>query len=247
MPVELPRVKTLHLLTIACAIAAPLSPAWAADAGWSFLVQPYLMLPAMDGSAAVRGFDANVDVGRQDVISNLNIGFLGYAEASNGTVAIGIDVNYVNLDANPDDSRTSANVTQTVVQPMLFYKVADKFELLAGLRYNKVKLGLESDIPAIDGAERSKDWVDPILGFRFAAPIGGNNSFSVLANVGGFGIGSDLAIQVKPMLSFGISTNATIDVGYQIVYMDYESGSGADRFVYDVLTDGPVIGVSFRF
>lgn len=240
-------MRTLQRIVIACAIAAPISPACAQEAGWSFLLQPYLMLPAMDGSAGVRGFDADVDVGRKDIISNLNIGFLGYAEASNGTVAIGVDVNYMNLDANPDDSRTRANVSQTAVQPMLFYKLVDKFELMAGLRYNKVKLGLESDIPAIDGAERSKDWVDPILGFRFAAPIGGNNSFSVLANVGGFGIASDLAIQVKPMLSFGISRSTTIDVGYQIVYMDYETGSGADRFKYDVLTDGPIVGISFRF
>ncbi|WP_426256996.1 hypothetical protein, partial [Sphingomonas sp. DC2300-3] len=30
-------------------------------------------------------------------------------------------------------------------------------------------------------------------------------------------------------------------------YMDYESGSGPDRFAYDVLTDGPIIGISFRF
>lgn len=240
-------MKKLHFIAISCAIAAPLSPALAADAGWSFLVQPYVMLPAMDGSAAVRGFDANVDVGRKDIISNLNFGFLGYAEASNGTVAFGLDANYMNLDANPDDNRTRANVSQTALQPMLFYKLVDKFELMAGLRYNKVKLGLESDFPVIDGAERTKDWLDPIVGFRFAAPIGANNSFSVLANVGGFGVGSDIAIQVKPMLSFGISRTTTIDLGYQIVYMDYETGSGTDRFAYDVLTEGPIIGVSFRF
>lgn len=244
---ELLEVKNLHFIAISCAIAAPLSPALASDAGWSFLVQPYIMLPAMNGSAAVRGFDANVDVGRKDIISNLNFGFLGYVEASNGTVAFGLDANYMNLDANPDDRRTRANVSQTALQPMLFYTLVDKFELMAGLRYNKVKLGLESDIPAIDGAERSKDWLDPIVGFRFAAPIGGNNSFSVLANVGGFGVGSDLAIQVKPMLSFGIGRTTTIDLGYQLFYMDYETGSGTDRFAYDVLTEGPIIGVSFRF
>lgn len=240
-------MRISHAIVIVCAAAAPFAPARAADAGWSFLLQPYVMVPAMDGKAGVRGFDADVSVGRKDIISNLNIGFLGYVEASNGTVALGLDANYMNLDANPDDSRTRANVSQTALQPMLFYRVDDNFELLAGLRYNKIKLGIESEIPAFDGVERSRGWLDPILGFRFVGPIGGNNSVSVLANIGGFGVASDMAIQVKPMLSFGVSAATSIDVGYQLVYMDYETGTGTDRFAYDVLTHGPIVGVSFRF
>ena len=186
--------KASRLLAIALAATLPLAPAHAADSGWSFVVQPYLMLPAMTGSAAVRGFDADVSVGRKDIISNLNIGFLGYVEASNGTFGFGLDTNYMNLDANSDDSRTRANVSQLALQPMLFYRLDANFELLAGLRYNKIKLGLESDFPAIDGAEQTKDWADPIVGFRFTAPVGGRNNFSLLANIGGFGAGSDIGL-----------------------------------------------------
>lgn len=235
------------LFAAAC-LCAPMatSPALAEDGGWQFIVQPYLMVPSMDGAAAVKGIDASVDVGGRDIFSKLNIGILGYVEVRNDRVGFALDANYMNLDANDDGAAVSANVAQTAVQPMIFYRVAQWFDLMAGARYNAVTLKLESDRPLFDGVRRRKDWVDPIVGFRFQAPLSGATGFSLLADIGGFGIGSDLALQVKPMLSFG-SGSITFDAGYQLVYMDYESGSGADRFAYDVLAHGPVLGVTFRF
>ncbi|WP_416908987.1 MAG: hypothetical protein ACMVO5_05080 [Polymorphobacter sp.] len=233
-------------LLVAVLLANP-AAAHAQESGWRFLVQPYLLLPSMDGKAAVAGIDANVDVGARDIVSNLNIGFLGYVEAGKGDLSFGVDVNYMNLDANPDDARVSANVSQTAVQPILFYRVADYFELMGGLRYNRINLGLSSDIAAIDGREQTKDWVDPILGFRFNGPLSKTTSFGVLANVGGFGVGSDIAVQVRPMLNFAVGSGITLDAGYQFVYMDYETGTGTNRFAYDVLTTGPILGLTFRF
>ena len=212
-----------------------------------FVFQPYIMLPAMDGKAAVHGIDADVKIGREDIINNLNIGFLGYVEIAKGDWAIGVDTNYMNLDATKDDQRTSAYMAQTAVQPMIFYRVDENLELVGGARYNALKVDLESQILAIDGAERKKDWVDPIVGMRMTAPLGDSSHFSFMANVGGFGFGSDIAIQVRPMVSFGVSRSTTIDVGYQLFYMKYESGTGSDRFLYDVLTEGPLVGATFRF
>ncbi len=227
------------LFALGCVATAV--PATAQDDGWRFAFQPYVLVPSMDGKAAVAGIDANVDVGAKDIISNLNIGFLGYLEAAKGNLAFGIDVNYMNLDANPDDARVSANVAQTAVQPMLFYRVSDNLELLGGIRYNSVSLELSSDITAIDGRKKKRGWVD------FNGPSSKSTNFGLLENIGGFGIGSDIAIQVRPMLNFAVGSGMTIDAGFQFVYMDYESGSGLNRFAYDVLTTGPILGVTFRF
>ena len=130
---------------------------------------------------------------------------------------------------------------------MIFYRVLPYLELMAGARYNSLKLGLESPIPAIDGVDRKKDWIDPIVGVRFNAPISDTVSAGVLGNVGGFGVGSDISVQIRPMINFSVASNISIDAGYQFIYMDYKSGSGDDRFVYDVTTDGPIIGATFRF
>lgn len=237
-------------LGFAAAILSALAAtqATAQQAGdWHVLVQPYLMIPAMNGDAAVRGIDADVDVGRNDVVKNLNIGFLGYVEASNGRWSFGVDTNYMNLDANNDDALVAANVSQTAVQPMIYYRVARYLDVMAGARYNGLKLGLESPVPLIDGVSRKKDWIDPIVGVRFQAPISKGIQAGVLANVGGFGVGSDISVQIRPMVNFSIARNITIDGGYQFIYMDYKSGSRDRRFAYDVTTDGPILGATFRF
>jgi hypothetical protein len=217
------------------------------DGGWNFVLQPYFLAPAMDGSSAVGPINADIDISRKDVLRNLNIGFLGYVEVSKGNFAVGVDTNYMNLDATPNAQRIGADVGQLAVQPMLFYRVGPWFELMAGARYNKIKVEIESPLPVIDGRSRSVDWVDPLVGFRFQGPLTKSLQFSLLANIGGIVAGSDLSYQVRPMLNLGVGSGITIDAGFQWAYMDYETGSGLRRFAYDVSTTGPILGATFRF
>lgn len=240
-------MRTIKILGLAALLSAT-APALAKDdGGWNFVIQPYFLVPAMDGSSAVGPINADVDISRKDVLSNLNMGFLGYLEASRGNIAFGVDTNYMNLDATPDARRINADIGQLAVQPMLFYRVGPWFELMAGARYNKIKVEIESTLPIIDGRSRSVDWVDPLVGFRFQGPLTGSIQFGLLANIGGIVAGSDLSYQVRPMLNFGVGSGISIDAGYQWAYMDYETGSGLRRFAYDVSTTGPILGLTFRF
>jgi hypothetical protein len=65
--------------------------------------------------------------------------------------------------------------------------------------------------------------------------------------VGGFGISSEYAVQAWPSLGFRLGSKSRAMLGYRAIYVKYESGSGLDRFVYDILTHGPTAGVLFRF
>lgn len=47
------------------------------------------------------------------------------------------------------------------------------------------------------------------------------------------------------MTVFG--NDATLIAGYRVLHQDYEDGSGANRFAFDVTTHGPIIGMNFRF
>ncbi len=242
------RTITVSLTALAGCASLAAAPAAAQDAGdWTISVQPYLMAPAMNGDAAVRGIDAEVDVSRKDVISKLNMAFLGYVEAHNGRWGIGLDVNYMNLDANNDDARVAANMAQAGVQPMLYYRVAPELDLMVGARYVSIKLTTESDIAVLDDVSRKADWVDPIVGMRFQSPVSDTIGIGLVANIGGFGVGSDMSVQIRPMVNFAVAENITVDAGYQLLYIDYEHGSGDRRFLYDVATDGPIIGATFRF
>ena len=233
---------------LAALLFAGLSSAASAGSGdWHFTVQPYLLLPATNGSAAVRGLDADVRVGRRDIIDNLEAGFLGYVELGNDRIAFGVDTNHMELDATPERGRFTASVSQTAVQPMVFWRVADGVELLGGVRYNRIRMDLESPLPIIGQRSQSREWLDPIIGARVRVPLSGATTLGLLANVGGFGAASDLAFQARPTLGIQIGRRTAVELGYQWVYMDYESNSGGNRFAYDVWTDGPLLGLSFRF
>jgi hypothetical protein len=47
--------------------------------------------------------------------------------------------------------------------------------------------------------------------------------------------------------SVGVRDDLEVVAGYRYLDADYEDGSGADVFKYDMVTAGPGIGVSFKF
>ena len=65
--------------------------------------------------------------------------------------------------------------------------------------------------------------------------------------VGGFGMGSDFEWQAFPVVMFRVTEKASIDLGYRWLDIDYEAGDGNDLFKYDVLSQGPVLGMTVRF
>jgi len=45
-----------------------------------------------------------------------------------------------------------------------------------------------------------------------------------------------------------IQVNASrVDLEYRALYQDFEDGTGANKFAYDVRTHGPVLGIVIRF
>lgn len=237
----------LPIIVAALSVATPVAAA-DRDTGWQFTLQPYLMAPAINGEVVVRGRSADIEVTRKDFFDDLNAAFVGYGEVARGDWAFGVDVNYSNLDGSPDDRRIEVDSKTTLVQPMVLYRLTDAFELVVGARYNNMSLSAESTTGLFPTQRRNREWVDPLVGFRMTQPIGANNRFIVLANVGGFDVGgSDIAVQARAMFSFGIARNVTLDAGYQLFYMDYDKGTGTDQFVYDALIDAPIVGATFTF
>jgi hypothetical protein len=50
-------------------------------------------------------------------------------------------------------------------------------------------------------------------------------------------------------VTFGYSITKTVELflGYRAIYLDYEDGSGNDRFAMDVWMQNPLIGFNFHF
>ena len=53
--------------------------------------------------------------------------------------------------------------------------------------------------------------------------------------------------EIFPSLAINFTDSFSLILGYRWLDIDYSTGEGDELFTYDVLTQGPVVGVGFRF
>lgn len=94
--------------------------------------------------------------------------------------------------------------------------------------------------------EINETWVDPIIIARIKNPAGEKLLYQFRTDIGGFGIGSDLAWQIQANVGYRFSKLFQLSGGYRIISIDYNKGDGEDRFLYDVNTSGPVLRLGFN-
>jgi len=237
-------MKHLVLCTLAAA-AALLPTALQAEATnqWSFDVSLYGLAAGMSGDVTVKGVSSDLDVGFDKIWANLKFGAMGSARVGYGKWALSTEVVYMDLEGSK--GLFTGKAQQWLVQPALEYQIDPHVGVYAGTRYNS--LHLELDGPGAINVSGTHEWWDPVLGARFNLPVWKRLSFNLTGDFGGFDVGSRLTWQAYPYLSWQLSKLASVQVGYRLLYTDYETGSGLNRFKYDVLTHGPQIGFTLSF
>ena len=97
----------------------------------------------------------------------------------------------------------------------------------------------------------SVDWVDPVVGARLRHRLAPGQEFIVRGDVGGFDAGSQFSWNAVAAYSwdFAVRSGVTYSgvLGYRVLYVEYEQGSGLNKYAYDVLTHGPILGLNIRF
>lgn len=239
----------LPRILVASAAVAAVAAVPARAEGWEFSLTPYFMAPLMDGKAAVGPVDINVSASPSDIFSNLNWGAMGILEANNGKFGFAVDLTYMDLSAEGPGGRAEFDGHQGAYTPMVLMRVHKNAEAYVGARINNIGAGISGTGPLGNprSANRTETWVDPLIGIRTNFQLNRTIDLTVMADVGGFGVASDYAVQAWPSLGFRLGNTSKAIVGYRAIYVSYETGSGLDRFVYDVLTHGPTVGVQFRF
>ena len=237
---KLARARTV--LVFATALLASVS-VQAQDEGWVVDVSVFMLGAAMDGTIGIAGHDADIDVSFSDIVENLEMGGMGSMRVARGRWAFTTEVIYMGLGGS--NGAFTADVDQWNVEPSASFRVSDRFETIVGLRYTS----LSADIRGPFGRNPSGtvDWWDPIIGARWILPIGEAWTFNLRGDVGGFGVGSDFAWQLFPYMVWQFGERASMQAGYRAVLGDYDEGSGLSEFKYDVVTQGPQLGVIFRF
>jgi hypothetical protein len=238
-------VRILFLAGLLSAVSLPSFAANEPSADWKWDGSLYFLGAAMTGDVTVHGVTADLNVGFDQILDNLQFGAMGKLRVSNRRWAVATDVIYMGLGAAKNG--VSVDFDQWCVEPTVGYHLGEGFELLAGVRYNSLsgELRLAPNLPnAVRVASGTQDWFDPIVGFNYDAPVVEGWNFHLRADIGG---SSGLTWQVYPALNWHFSDTGSLQMGYRWVDNDYSTGSGTSLFRYNVMTEGPQLGVNIRF
>jgi hypothetical protein len=235
------------------------------ESDWSFEFAPYLLGAGMDGTASVRGVEADVDMGFDDILDHLDSAFLARFEARRGRWAVGFEGVYFRLKgeearswSGPLGNTNTAELGWTAIEKLfqstLYYELLQgetQLDLLAGARYTeldtRLALSLNTGAPLLpDGSRevrRDESWIDPVIGARLRTPLSGNWYVLGLADIGGFGTGSDLTYQLFAAFGWKFAEQFSLEMGYRYLYQDFQE----DEFRWDVSTSGPQLGLSITW
>jgi hypothetical protein len=125
-------------------------------------------------------------------------------------------------------------------------------EALTGARYTflrtKAHISLQGPrrILTLD-ADASRDWVDPFVGGRVQWRPAANWMLGFRTDVGGFTLNSDVALNFNAEVAYRLNRWWLINSGYKALYTDYQTGSGRDKFAYNMWMHGPWLGVALEF
>jgi len=252
------------VLAFCAGVASAQSPA-TPNSGWQYEVTPYFWGAGMKGDVQSGSLPKiSIDVGISDILDALDFGFMSAFEARKGQWGLLFDAIYMDLSTGGTASRTgpgpvgatataNANVgmKQTVLAAAVAYRTAEgrsPVDVIGGLRY--VKLEVDADINGSFFAQTStvlrsgdKDWVDPYVGARIKHAVNDRWSLTGYADIGGFGLGSDISWQLSGGASYDFSKAVSGVFGYRIFYADYDKSG----LLYDVKSEGFYAGVGIRF
>jgi hypothetical protein len=177
-------------------------------------------LAGFSGTAGFHGVNTNVDVGMGQILKHINVIYSFGGEVRKGRFGVLGDLLYLNAQAGTGER--------------------------SGL-VSKVDLGLQQFLGEFFGSYRSfsfyDDWFDPVIGLRGRFNLNKAFYLTVESDVGGFGIGSDIALQEYAALGCQITRNIFPEVGYRYLYDDFRD----TNFLYQMSLHGAQITVEINF
>jgi len=244
-------MKHPHQTVLACLVLLAAMPLHAEE--WKHELAPYMWGSAMEGTTGIGDVTADVDVSFGDILDNLEMGFMGMYRGTRDRFSISVDTIFMGLGATQrsrnDLAKADIDVDQFVLGAAAGYALTEKFVVLGGLRYYDLSAEVKVTGPLGNTADAETDesWVDPYLGARYTIPLSEAWSLNLSGDIGGFGVGSDFAWQGLVTFRWQLTERTGALAAYRYMDVDYESGSGSDRFKYDMAFSGPALGIVFTF
>ncbi|MHC4350073.1 MAG: hypothetical protein ACYS15_16285 [Planctomycetota bacterium] len=242
------------------------TPIWDRETNWLIEVQPYIWVPIrLDGDSTVNGLTVPLDFTISDMFDTFEgVALTLRVEAWNKDGwGLLFDGMYVNLDGEEVTGSSAfpqvdVEIEQGIIDLGGGYRLVDDpvgsdtnlhvgFDVLGGAR---VQI-LRQDITLRPGPDPGDDkaWVEPFIGGRVSLYIDRHWAVVVRGDVSGFGIGdaSDLTWNLLVGVGYQFTNLFQLRVGYRVLDIDYEDGSGFSKFGFDATMHGPWLGFTFVF
>lgn len=229
-------------------------PVATTESDWQVRSALYGWATALDGDISLGARSAPVDVGFDDLLEQLDFAAMGVVEISNGQWGFLTDLFYAELSADNSLGRIdfNAELEQFMGNFLIARNVISdsdtRFDLYAGARIMAIDTTLDITRTGLFGIRRftgsaSETWVDPVIGFRAQQDLPNQFFVRAVADIGGFGVSSDITWQALLGVGYHINESSSILLGYRSIGTDYDNGN----FGYDVTSHGLLLGFEYKF
>ncbi len=217
---------------------------------WHFSVSPYIWGAGVEGDVGHKRIGkSHVKLDFSDVARNLDVAFMGLMEARKGPYSILADIMYSDSTTKTDlpssrlDTKSKTASGFLGAGYTLLQDGKSHLDVIAGGRmwYSKTTLALHDG--AIDGTQRSDNatWVDAVAGMRGHYAMTEHMFLTGWGTAGGGQARFDW--DVAGLLGYQFGSTVAVLAGYRAMGVNYQH----DGFVYDMVQQGPVIGMTVGF
>lgn len=227
-----PRLLSLGRMLL---LAVALAGAPRAQDGWSFTLEPYVWIPALEGDGSADGSpDVDFEI---DYPGELSAAFpLALVLEGPGGGAWRLDALYARW--RDDDGATTSETSVSLLEAGHAWRMDERWALTAGLR--AVDLGLEVDVLGV-GSDASATWIDPWFGASGELPLRAGWSVRARGDLGGFGVGSDFTWQAAALLGWS-SPSWRLELGYRALAVEFDD----DDLDTELVAHGPQLALAVR-
>jgi hypothetical protein len=233
------------LLFVTCLATAPAAAQSGGSDEWEFQIAPlYLWAMGLDGTMQLGGGPSGeFEVEFKDAFENLETAFTVHFEASKGRWGFLADVMYLSIKGEQPISTpgetAEVKIKNIILEGAAGYQVADRFWIIAGLRY--FDLDPTVSFPIAPDIDPSTSWTDAFAGIMWRPKLGNRWTLDTRFDIGTGG--SNFVWNAQAVIDYRLGSWAAVFAGYR--YMDYDYSSSDTVLKYDVAMNGPL--AAFRF
>ncbi|MGB1128600.1 MAG: hypothetical protein ACPG4K_01020 [Haloferula sp.] len=226
------------------------------QSAWEFGFRPYVWMTGLNGTIGANGVTSPVDIDFGDILGNLDMVWSSTLEANRGKWGVLLDFTYLKLSDNflPTFGTSPPPIAPSGFEMEMFlldlvgsYRISEwdsgALHLTGGVRWLSIENNINLATPAgpFGSAGAKDDWFDPHLGFRIHHDLSPCCYLRGFADVGGFGVGSDLTYQALAAFGYRATEHVAVELGYRYLSEDYDN---SPNFSFDAEMHGPILGIS---